>query len=138
MDRDTPEVEAYDNLCGYTLTLRDPEFIHQHVVDAWAVQHASPESKPIGVFFGLIGLHLHLERDFTGREVQRAHMKLAKPKRQWPTFTLPDNRGSITAVDVMEAAEGANRARAIDQWCASVWTAFEHTHATIRAAAAGL
>jgi hypothetical protein len=138
VDHAANEVDAYHNLCGYTLTLGDMEFIHQHVVDAWAAQHATAQSKPIGVFFGLIGLHLHLERGFTGREVQRAHMKLARAKNEWPTFRLPVDRGDITAIDVMKVAEGDDRARAIDIWCASVWAAFESTHVEIRRAAATL
>ena len=31
---------AYHEICCNTLTLDDPEFIHQHVVDAFAVQEA--------------------------------------------------------------------------------------------------
>ena len=98
---------------AYTLTLGDREFIHQHVVDAWAVQHATPESKPIGTYFGLLGLYLHLERGLNGREVQRAHMDLAKTKQAWPVFALPPERGAITAIDVMRTAEGTERAKAL-------------------------
>ena len=58
--------ELYDELAFYTLELRDPEFIHQHIVDAFAVQHAGPDSKPIAIVFGLLGLYLYLEKNFTG------------------------------------------------------------------------
>lgn len=126
------ELEDYHALCAYTLTLGDPEFIHQHVVDAWAVQHATAESKPIAVFFGLMGLHLHLEQGFTGREVQLAHMRLARTRRAWPTFALPVDRGTVSAVDAMEVAEGGDRALAIDRWCQSVWEAFKESHAEVR------
>src|SRR5579871_2649405 len=47
--------EILHELSFYTLQLGDPEFIHQHVVDAYAVQHAGPQSKPIAIVFGLIG-----------------------------------------------------------------------------------
>ena len=126
------ETEAHDHLAAYTLALGDPEFIHQHVVDAWAVQHATSESKAIGVYFGLAGLYLHLERGFTGREVQLAHIKLARTKRVWPTFALPEDRGAVTAIDVMMAPEGSDRAKAIDRWCASVWGAVDTHHAEVR------
>ena len=132
------EEDAYHLVSAYTLTHGDPGFIHQHVVDAWAAQHAREDGKPIGVFFALAGLYLHVERGFTGREVQRAHMKLARAKNEWPTFRLPVDRGDITAIDVMKVAEGDDRARAIDIWCASVWAAFESTHVEIRRAAATL
>jgi hypothetical protein len=126
------ELDAYHHLSAYTLTLRDPEFIHQHVVDAWAAQHATPQGKPIGLYFGLVGLYLHLERGRTGREVQLAHMQLARVKRRWPAFTLPEDRGSVTAIEVMRAAPGDDRARAIDRWCSSVWEAFEPHHDEVR------
>jgi hypothetical protein len=34
------EQEAYEELCCYALARSDPSFIHQHVVDAFAVQQA--------------------------------------------------------------------------------------------------
>jgi hypothetical protein len=65
----TPQ-QDYAELCGYTLTHGDPAFIHQHVVDAFAAQQADGASKPIGVIFALVGLYLHVERQFSGRHVQ--------------------------------------------------------------------
>jgi hypothetical protein len=103
------------------------------VVDAWAAQHASGDSKPISVAFALIGLHLKFDCNLTGREVQRAHMRLARRRRTWPTFTLPAERGTLSPIDVMAASEGADRDRAIDAWCKSVWKAFAGTHGEIRA-----
>jgi hypothetical protein len=118
------EEDAYHEVCAYTLTKGDPTFIHQHVVDAWAAQHASAESKPIGVFFALVGLYLHLERGFTGRQVQRAHMELAKRMEPWPVGTLPAARGAITALDVLAAPGGDARDARIDEWCEAVWAEY--------------
>jgi hypothetical protein len=123
--------EAFDELCAYTLSLRDPAFIHQHVVDAFAAQHAEAGGKPITITFALIGLYLHLEKGLTGRQVQLAHMSLARRKRAWPSFELPPSRGSITAVDVLARALGPQRDRAIHDWCLSVWTAYGASHETI-------
>ena len=123
--------DAYNELCCYTLTHNDPAFIHQHVVDAFAVQTADETTKPIKLTFGLIGLYLKIERKFSGREVQRAHMALARQKHVWPTFSLPDDRGAMTAVAVMEASPGVERDQAIDKWCASVWAAFSDSHSTV-------
>jgi len=125
------ERDAYDELCAYTLTHGDITFIHQHVVDAWAAQHATPASKPIGVTFALAGLYLHVERQLTGRQVQLAHMKMARQKRSWPTFVLPEQRGAMVAIDVMRAPEGEERDRAIDAWAASVWNAFSMNRPTL-------
>lgn len=120
----TAEEEAYHEVTAYTLTLGDRNFIHQHVVDAWAAQSAHAGSKPIGVFFALAGLYLHIEHGFTGREVQRAHMQLAKHPEQWPVGALPFARGTITALDVLASPEGAARDAMIDEWAKAVWVAY--------------
>lgn len=120
----TAEEQAYHEVSAYTLTHGDRAFIHQYVVDAWAAQQADVDSRPIGVFFALVGLYLHVERGFTGREVQRAHMQLAKRPEAWPVGTLPVARGSITAVDVLASPEGAARDAMIDEWARSVWAAY--------------
>lgn len=133
-DVPSSELDAYHELCGYTLTHPDPlTFVHQHVVDAFAAQHADGRSKPIGVTFALVGLYLHLEKGFSGRQVQRAHMQMARHKRQWPTFDLPDQRGAVTAIDVMAIDAGPERDRAIDHWCRSVWEAFSANRPAVEA-----
>ena len=120
----TAHEDAYHALCAYTLAHGDAAFIHQHVVDAWAAQTATPESKPISVAFSLAGLYLHVEKGFSGRQVQRAHMQMARHKSAWPVFELPADRGGVTVRDVMKATEGPERDAAIDRWCASVWAAY--------------
>ncbi len=71
---------AYDEL--YMYAMGRPGFILQHVVDAFTVQAASTDSKPIAVVFGLAGLYLYVERRYSGRQVQKAHMLLARRKRE--------------------------------------------------------
>ena len=121
----TPERAAYDELCLYTMARGDATFIHQHVVDAFIVQHADASTKPIGLTFGLLGLYLKLERGCTGRQVQLMHMALARRKREWPRFVLPNERGAMTAIDVMRTPPGSERDRAIDAWCAAVWAPWQ-------------
>ncbi len=116
--------EKYNELAYDTLAHADPAFIHQHVVDAFAAQTADARSKPIKVAFALIGLYLHLEKGMSGRNVQRMHMRLAKQRKFWPTFTLPADRGSMTAADVLVVPPGPERDAAIERWCASVWEAY--------------
>ena len=123
--------DAYNELAAYTLTHGDPAFIHQHVVDAFAAQHATEDSKPIGVAFALIGLYLHVERGCSGREVQQAHVRLGRRRRTWPIFDPPPTRGEMTIADVLDAAPGGKRDRAIDDWCASVWEAWSGSHARV-------
>lgn len=125
------EQEAYDELQCYTLTHGDRAFIHQHVVDTWTAQHANERTKPIALTFALVGLYLHIEKGFSGRQVQQTHMALARHKRNWPSFALPQERGSITANVVMAKPAGPERDEAIDAWCASVWAAFRASHEAV-------
>ena len=125
------EQNAYEELQCYSLGHEGPEFLHQHVVDAWAAQQADENTKPIGLTFALVGLYLHIEKGFSGRLVQCAHMDLAKRKRSWPSFPLPSERGTITACEVMAAPPGPERDRAIDAWCASVWEAYSLSHQVV-------
>jgi hypothetical protein len=127
------EEDAYHEVSAYTLTHGDSSFIHQHVVDAWAAQRAHEGSKPIGVFFALVGLYLHVERGFTGREVQRAHMELARRPEAWPVGPLPAARGSITAVDVVATPEGPARDARISAWAGSVWAAYAESRERVEA-----
>jgi hypothetical protein len=113
---------AYDEL--YVYTMGRPRFILQHVVDAFAAQTANEDSKPIRVVFALVGLYLHVEKHFDGRQVQQVHKRLGDRKRVWPSVHLPNDRGTMTAGDVLAAPAGVERDRAIDEWCQRVWTAF--------------
>jgi Family of unknown function (DUF5946) len=118
------EQDAYHSVCAYTLTRGSAEFMHQHVVDAHAAQGADADTKPIGLTFALVGLYLHVEKGWTGRQVQRAHIRLARRKGPWPPVVLPRDRGSITPLDVLASPEGRERDDAIRAWCESVWEAF--------------
>lgn len=126
--------EAYEALCFYTLSVGDAAFIHQHVVDAYAAQTADENTKPIKLNFALIGLYLHAEKKFTGREVQRAHVKLARRRKQWNSFPLPDFRGSMTAAEVLALPAGEKRDEAIHTWCVCVWEAYRDSHGIVRGA----
>lgn len=113
---------AYEEV--YVYTMGRPGFILQHVADAFTLETATPDTKPIALVFGLAGLYLHLERQFSGRQVQEMHMKMARFKRAWPNILLPEDRGSVSVLDVLAAPPGPGRDSAIDDWCRSVWSAF--------------
>jgi Family of unknown function (DUF5946) len=123
--------DLYNELSYYTLAHGDRSFIHQHIVDAFAAQHASDASTPIAVVFALVGLYLHIEKGFTGRQVQRVHMQLARSRRQWPKMQPPEERGAITVADVLSAQPGPKRDAMIRRWCASVWEAWTGSRSRI-------
>jgi hypothetical protein len=114
---------AYHELAAYTLTRNDAGFIHQHVVDTYAVQSATPTDKPISIAQALVGLYLHVEHGFTGRQVQRVHQLLANQRPTWPAFTLPDERGAMNVRDVVAIPAGDGRDEAIERWVRSTWAA---------------
>lgn len=120
--------EEFYELCCYTLVHQDPSFIHQYAVDTFAAQVADEKTKSITITFALIGLYLHNEKDFTGKEVQNAHMKLAEHPKKWPTFKLPKYRGNITVSDVIKTPEGSDRDNEIKKWSANVWDAYKPCH----------
>jgi hypothetical protein len=120
--------EDYYELSYYTLGHPDPSFVHQYIVDAYTAEQANENTKPIALTFALIGLYLHLEKNYTGKEVQRAHMQLAKAKRQWPMFELPKQRGNITVSDVIATPPGSQRDEMIQKWCVAVWETYRASH----------
>ena len=124
--------DAYHELSYYTLAHPDREkFVHQHVIDAFTAQNAGPDTKPIGLLYALAGLYLAVEQGYSGREVQRAHMELAKDKTDFPPLTLPSDRGALTVADVLAIPAGAARDMLILEWCAAVWSAYAESQSVI-------
>ncbi|HVM71983.1 MAG TPA: DUF5946 family protein [Anaerolineales bacterium] len=124
--------DLYEELSYYTLAHNDPSFIHQHIVDAFAAQTADQNTKSIKLTFALVGLYLYVERQFSGRQVQRFHMQLAQEKQSWPVFSLPAERGEITVAGVLGAPAGPERDKMIHQWCISVWDAFSENRPVVQ------
>jgi hypothetical protein len=123
--------DLYDELSAYTLTLHDQDFTHQLVVDAYRAQHAGGGAKPIGVVFALAGLCLVNEHDYSGKDVQRAHMRMARARRPWPEFALPTEEASMTVLDVLQTGVDARR-DAIKKWSAAVWEVWNSEHERVR------
>ena len=127
----TSDFSAYDELYVYAGSRGRDTFILQLVVDAHGAQLATEHTKPIALVFALIGLYLHVEKQFTGLQVQHVHMRLGRQKHPWPTITLPHDRGDTTAADVLLVPAGADRDAAISEWCRAVWDAFRQSREQI-------
>lgn len=93
-----------NELSYYTLAHGDAAFIHQHVVDAYGAQHIRGSASSIGAAFALAGLYLAIERRFTGRQVQKMHVLMARASKQWPRFDRASDVGPFTVADVLAAA----------------------------------
>ena len=125
-------MDAYDEL--YVYTMGRSNFILQHVVDANIAQNAPPVNPPpIGVIFSLAGLYLHVEKGFTGKQVQHAHTIMGRAKRSWPNVVWPAHRGEMTAATVLALPMGDARDEGIHEWCRQVWAAFRANRSTVSA-----
>jgi len=128
--------ELYGALTAANMERTDPFFHHQLCVDAYGAQHSGAPAKPITVVFALVGLYLAVERGFTGRQVQQAHMELARKAGtgfDWPRLEPPEPSWDMTAADVMNAEPGKAREEAIKKWAETVWKSWAPRHDRIRA-----
>ena len=130
--------ELFGELSAYTLSHGDAKFIHQHAVDTWQAQHAVNAKSNIGIAFSLIGLYLALEKGYTGRQVQLAHMELGRTKRQWGDFPISTEHARLTVRDVLNASPGPARDAKLMEWADAVWAIWSHAHARTRETCARL
>jgi hypothetical protein len=123
--------ELFNELSFYTLAHSDPAFIHENSADAYRAQHADESTKPIAVVFAVMGLYLYLEKNFTGRQVQLAHMRMARQRKNWPQLPLPSRQSDIGVSDVISAEPGSLRDAMIRKWCAAVWEVWQESRPQI-------
>jgi hypothetical protein len=125
-------LETYYELTYWTLAQQDGRFIHQFAVDAYEAQHARGRTRPITAVFGLIGLYLALEKGYTGRQVQLAHMKIASRRKDWPRLEPPARKADLTVMDVLRAETETEKEKMLTKWAESVWEISEDRHEWIR------
>lgn len=125
-------VQLYSDLMCYTVAKQDPAFIHQHAVDAYAAQHAGGTTRNITVAFGLIGLYLALEKKYTGKQVQRAHMQIARVRKDWPGLEPPSQPAALTVMDVLNVPNGPDKDAMILRWMAAVWASWAEQQQWVR------
>ncbi|WP_067929178.1 DUF5946 family protein [Alicyclobacillus shizuokensis] len=122
----------YSELTVYTLSHKGDDFIHQHVVDAYAAQHSGNGMKNITTAFALIGLYYAVEHGYNGKQVQRVHTLLARLKHPWDTLPLPQRSYSVTVIDVLNEPPGHKRDAMIHEWMIDVWGSWNHQHEWVR------
>ena len=130
--------QLYSDLLCYTVAKQDAGFIHQHAVDAYAAQHSGGTTRNITVAFGLIGLYLTLEKGYSGKQVQKAHMQIARIRNDWPTMEPPAKPAGITVMDVLRAGTDAEKDAMIRQWMAAVWESWADRQEWVREMTADL
>ena len=112
--------QLYGELSGYTLSINNINFIHQHAADTYAAQHSGEKTRTITTAFALIGLYLALEKGYTGKQVQQAHMKLAKISKSWPRLEPPKQTGVLTVLDVLQAKTDVEKEEMLMKWANSI------------------
>jgi hypothetical protein len=124
--------ELHGELTAYNISISDKDFFAQHSVDTYGAQHSGNNVKPINTAFSLIGLYLAIEKGYTGRQVQLAHMELGRKKFPWPEFEAPSDPGPVNISHVLQETPGNLRREMIKKWSASVWQAWEKEHTWTR------
>jgi len=124
--------QVFSDIQCYTVAKQDLEFIHQHVVDTYEAQHAGGPTRTIAVAFGLIGLYLAVEKGYTGREVQLAHMRIAKVRKVWPQVEPPDQPALLNVMNVLCSGSDADKDRMIRKWMTAVWESWGDQHDWVR------
>jgi hypothetical protein len=120
--------QLHNELTAYFMLNPDITFSAQHAVDAYGAQHSGGVTKTITTAYSLIGLYLAVEHGYTGRQVQLAHMELAKKKIQWPSLDLPTKHYSISVADVLKSEEGSYRIEMLMKWATHIWDTWERHH----------
>jgi hypothetical protein len=107
-------------------------FIHQYAVDAYEAQHAGGKTRNITVVFGLIGLCLALEKSYSGKQVQQAHLQIARVQKDWPRLEPPARPATLTVMDALKVPDGQEKDAMIRQWMAGVWESWADRQAWVR------
>jgi hypothetical protein len=122
----------FSDLSCYSVSKRDAEFIHQYAVDTYEAQHAGGKTRNITVVFGLIGLYLALEKSYTGKQVQRAHVQIARVRKDWPRLDPPLRPAAITVLDVLGVSDGPDKDALIRRWMEAVWESWADRQEWVR------
>jgi hypothetical protein len=108
---------------------------HQLMVDAYGAQHSGGDGRGIRVAYSLVGLHLALDRGWSGVAVRQAHQGMGRPQPSWPAFPSPADLGELTVLDVAEAGARrgsvAGHAESVRRWAAAIWAAWAPRHADV-------
>jgi hypothetical protein len=129
-------MQTYHELSAWLMMNPDLGFRAQHAVDAYGAQHSGGVTKNITAAFALIGLYLALERGYSGRRVQQAHMELAKQRIEWPSLKPPAAGFAITVADVVRAEAGPPRENMLMEWARCAWDAWREQHDWIKSVCA--
>jgi hypothetical protein len=125
-------LEHFHALSAIHINEADSSFIHQIAVDCYGAQHTGGPAKPITAAYSLIGLCLHLEHGLTGKQVQAAHMSLARRPKTWPLLPAPTARYSVFVDSILACDSAIARTERIEAWALSTWKVWREQHEWVR------
>lgn len=114
----------------------DPRYMKSHrwTVDAYAAQHpGKPDPRATSsVYIHLMALYLLIEKNKTSTEATEAmQMVTREQKDQMTWLPIPQNLGTITVIDVIQATTPDAHDSLVKQWAQSVWRAWSDHHDAI-------
>ncbi|MCB9304769.1 MAG: hypothetical protein H6566_29425 [Lewinellaceae bacterium] len=107
---------------------------HQLTVDAYAVQHPgqpSPQSIQ-SVAVHLASLYMVVERNLQAREATGFIQQLSQHKAAFHWLEPPENKGSITVVQVWKTENVQAHLQAVRAWAESAWLAWAAHHEQVK------
>jgi hypothetical protein len=90
------------------------------------------KTRNITVIFGLIGLCLALEKGYTGKHVQQAHIRIARGRKDLPRLEPPPRPALITVPGVLKVPDGLEKNAMIRRWMAGVWESWADRQQWVR------
>ncbi len=130
--------QVYGEVAGCELA--HPELVgrfHQLTVDTYGAQHSGGDGRGIRIAYSLVGLHLALDRGWSGLAVREAHQGMGRPQPSWPAFLRPAAVGTLTVLEVglagARAGSVAGHAATVQRWAAAVWADWAPRHAEVAA-----
>jgi hypothetical protein len=125
-------LQHFHTLAGIHFDEADASFKHQIAIDCYGAQHIGGPSKPVTAVYALVGLCLHVERGFSGRQIQAAHMLLARTRSNWPTLSAPATHYRVTVDMVVAAGCASSRAQQLEAWAVCTWEAWRNEQQWVR------
>lgn len=112
---------------------RNPRW-HRHTVDAYAASHPGDGSRRAvqSVAGHLVALHLLIDRGLEPAFVTRMIGAAVRHAADFHGLEPPSFEGTMTILDIAATTTTDAHERAVYDWAASVWRAWEPHHATVK------
>ena len=105
--------------------------VHQLTVDTYCVHHAGGRHPDKSVCIHLAGLCLAMEQDAAPSDAVALRRRLAR-RTSWPHLAPPEERASLTVLDVALDLSPETHVERVRDWAAEVWRVWRPHHEVAR------